>query len=123
GRGAYRRALIVLIAWLAGVGAAVGLGLGFGGSLQDSFSIPGTESQAAIDQLAAVFPQSAGAVGQVVVQDPAGGVLEDDHLAAIDRFIAQAEDIDFVEAVISPFSEYATAAVNDDGSTAIIQVS
>ena len=35
--------------------------------MQDSFAIPGTESQQAIDRLAAVFPQTAGASAQLVI--------------------------------------------------------
>ena len=61
GHFAYRRAWPVIVAWMLILGALVGLGLGLGGQLKDSFAIPGTESQTAIDQLAAVFPQTAGA--------------------------------------------------------------
>ena len=67
GRFAYRRAVPVLIAWvLIAAGAVVG-GFALGGTMQDSFKIPGTESQEAIDRLAAVFPQTAGASAQIVV--------------------------------------------------------
>ncbi|HEU4756685.1 MAG TPA: hypothetical protein VFS72_08495, partial [Agromyces sp.] len=58
GRAAFRRAWLVIIAWAVALGALLGLGIGLGGQLQESYAIPGTESQDAIDQLAAVFPQT-----------------------------------------------------------------
>ena len=121
GRFAYRRAWIVIAAWLVAVGIAVGLGLGLGGTLKDSFAIPGTESQHAIDQLAAVFPQTAGAAAEVIVRDGDGGQLED-HLAAIDDFVETVADIVGIEGAVSPFDEYATDAVNEAGTTGIVQV-
>jgi RND superfamily putative drug exporter len=45
GRFAYRHALQVLAAWVLIAAAALGAGLGLGGQLQDSYAIPGTESQ------------------------------------------------------------------------------
>ncbi|WP_414171143.1 hypothetical protein [Clavibacter tessellarius] len=51
----------VVAAWIVILGILLGGGLALGGKTQESFSIPGTESQEAIDRLAAVFPQAAGA--------------------------------------------------------------
>ncbi|QNO36972.1 MMPL family transporter [Protaetiibacter sp. SSC-01] len=120
GRFAYRRAVPVLIAWvLLAAGTVVG-GLALGGTMQDSFKIPGTESQQAIDRLAAVFPQTSGASGQIVVHSTDAPIaeLEDE----IERVATELGDVEGVENAISPFSEYATDAVSDDGMTAVIQV-
>ena len=122
GHFAFRRAWLVLGAWALAIAVSLGLGLGFGGTLQDSFAIPGSESQDAIDQLAAVFPQTAGASADVILRDPAGGVLKNDYLTEIDNFVHEAEDVGYVAGAVSPFSEYATLSVNDSGSTAIVQV-
>ncbi len=74
GRFAYRRAIPVIVAWIViAVGAVVG-GLALGGTMQDSFAIPGTESQEAIDRLAAVFPQTAGASAQLVIHSDQGAL-------------------------------------------------
>ena len=67
GRWSYRHSWRVLIAWLlllglAGVGA-VTLGQG----TDNSFSIPGTESQAGIEQLNRTFPQASGTSAQMIV--------------------------------------------------------
>ena len=52
----------------------LGGGLALGGKTNDSFAIPGTESQNAIDRLSAVFPAAAGAAaaGEPVISAPAG---------------------------------------------------
>lgn len=123
GRFAFRRAWLVIGAWVIALGAFLGAGLGLGGQLQDSFAIPGTESQQAIDQLAAVFPQTAGASAKAVVQAPEGGSVETgDARAAIDAMETELEGIDGVVSVLGPFDEYAGDQVSDDSRTAYIQV-
>src|SRR5690606_38599306 len=76
GRLAYRRAVPVLIAWLLIAAGTVIGGIALGGTMQDSFKIPGTESQQAIDRLAAVFPQTAGASGQLVVHSTDASIAD-----------------------------------------------
>ncbi len=123
GRFAYRRAWLVIVAWMLTLGALVGLGLGLGGQLKDSFAIPGTESQTAIDQLAAVFPQTAGASAKAVVEAPDGSSVDDaPYRDAITDMESALEDVDGVVSVLGPFDEYAGKQVSDDGRTAFIQV-
>ena len=78
GRFAFRRAWLVIAAWAVALAALLGAGIGLGGQLQESYAIPGTESQEAIDKLAAVFPQTAGAAVKAVVEAPEGASLEDE---------------------------------------------
>ncbi|MFT4030635.1 MAG: MMPL family transporter [Protaetiibacter sp.] len=120
GRFAYRRAIPVLAAWILVAAAAIAGGLALGGTMRDSFEIPGTESQEAIDRLAAVFPQTAGASAQLVVHSTDASIesLRDRIEAVVDEL----GDIDGVESAVSPFSEYATDAISDDGLTAVVQV-
>ncbi|WP_350349586.1 MMPL family transporter [Agromyces sp. G08B096] len=123
GRFAYRRAWLVVIGWVVALGALLGLGLGLGGQLQESYSIPGTESQEAIDQLAAVFPQTAGASAKAVIDAPDGDSVESDaNRAAIEAMEAELEGIDGVASVLGPFDEYAGDQVSGDERTAYIQV-
>ncbi|WP_127793780.1 MMPL family transporter [Agromyces sp. LHK192] len=123
GRFAYRRAWLVVAGWVLALGALLGAGLGLGGQLQESFSIPGTESQEAIDQLAAVFPQTAGASAKAVVEAPEGDSVEDASAkAAIEAMEAEIEQVDGVASVLGPFDEYAGDQVSEDGRTAYIQV-
>ncbi|MGR2751416.1 MMPL family transporter [Agromyces arachidis] len=123
GRFAYRRAWLVVVAWIIALAALVGGGLGLGGQLQESYAIPGTESQDAIDQLAAVFPQTAGASAKAVVEAPDGASVEQreyrDAIAGMER---ELEGIDGVASVLGPFDEYAGDQVSGDERTAYIQV-
>ncbi|WP_022890525.1 MMPL family transporter [Agromyces italicus] len=123
GRFAYRRAWLVIVTWVLALGALLGAGLGLGGQLQDSFAIPGTESQTAIDQLAAVFPQTAGASAKAVIEAPEGDTVESpDARAAIEAMEAELEELDGVASVLGPFDEYAGDQISGDERTAYIQV-
>lgn len=123
GRFAYRKGWLVIVAWVIALAALLGTGIGLGGQMQESFAIPGTESQDAIDQLAAVFPQTAGASARAVVEAPDGASVEDaPYRDAITDMESALEDVDGVASVLGPFDEYAGDQVSDDERTAIIQV-
>jgi RND superfamily putative drug exporter len=123
GRFAYRRAWQVIGAWILILAAILGGGLALGGQFEESFSIPGTESQDTIDTLNAVFPQASGASVETVFQVPDGDSVEDaPYKGAIEETIAAIEDLDGVAAAVSPFSEYAANAVSDNDETAIARV-
>jgi RND superfamily putative drug exporter len=123
GRFAFRRAWLVIAAWALLLVALLGGGLALGGQTQESYAIPGTESQQAIDKLAAVFPQTAGASVEVVLASPNGDPLTAGaHRAAVEKMVDELGTVDGVASAVSPFSEYAGDAVSKDGRTAYIQV-
>lgn len=123
GRFSYRHAWKVLVVWALAFVGILGGGIALGGQTQESFAIPGTESQNALDRLEAVFPSVAGASAQVVLVAADGGTVTDDaSTAVIDDLVAQIERIPGIDSVISPFSEYAGEAVSDDESMAIVRV-
>nr|WP_254069417.1 MMPL family transporter [Herbiconiux sp. VKM Ac-2851] len=123
GRFAYRRAWYVVIGWVLVLGAILGGGLALGGQTQESFTIPGTESQQAIDKLDTLFPQAAGAGATMVVSAPDGQNVNDDPVKQEISDVADGiTDLDQVASVVSPYSEYATDAISEDGTTALIKV-
>ncbi|MCS5713929.1 MMPL family transporter [Herbiconiux sp. CPCC 205716] len=123
GRFAYRRAWYVVIGWVLVLGAILGGGLALGGQTQESFTIPGTESQQAIDKLDSLFPQAAGAGATMVVSAPDGQNINTDPVKQELSDVADGiADLPQVASVVSPYSEYATDAISDDGTTALIKV-
>ncbi|TAM71360.1 MAG: MMPL family transporter [Microbacteriaceae bacterium] len=123
GHFAYRKAWIVIGVWVALLVTFLGGGLALGGQTQESFAIPGTESQQAIDHLDAVFPAAAGASAQVVYEAPAGHKISEARYAtAIDTMGSDLGRIDGVANVLTPFSAYSTNAVSADGRMGITTV-
>jgi putative drug exporter of the RND superfamily len=91
GRAAVRRRRLIVLAWgLVAVGV-VALAQTAGGSMSDTFEIPGTESQRALDVLEEDFPSEAGTSAQIVfaVPDDTGRTLSDRAAArAVDAALA-----------------------------------
>jgi putative drug exporter of the RND superfamily len=107
GRFSFRRRRLVVAAWLmllvaAGLGAAT-----LSGTTTDSFTIPGSSSQQAIDQLARKFPQAAagGATARVVFAAPKGHTLSDfPNRAAVEGVAAELKMAPQVANVTDPFT-------------------
>ena len=80
---AVRRPVIALISWLVALIAVVGLGVGLGGTLNDSFELPDTESTAA-QELLMELPDAGAATGASarVVWSPASGTAVDEAAVA-----------------------------------------
>lgn len=121
--GAIRRKATVLIAWLAVLailGSAAGI---FGKSFDNAFTLPGTESQQALDSLKLTFPQVSGSSAQVIVIAPPGkSVRSGATEAAIKKGVKDFENADDVAAVSSPFSDRVKGSITADNSAAIIAV-
>src|SRR5580698_3576710 len=101
----------------------LGGGLALGGKTNDSFAIPGTESQNAIDRLEAVFPSAAGASAQIVVTVPTGeSVDKEPYKSAIDSLVTQAAKVPGVDNASSPFGKYSSDAVSSNKTAAIVAV-
>ncbi|MGW0869675.1 MMPL family transporter [Streptomyces sp. NPDC002740] len=122
GRLAFRRRRIVLMLWIA-VLAAVGIGaMSSTGSTSDSFTLPGTQSQKAIDLLGKEFPQAsaAGATARVVFEAPAGRKLNSGaDRSEIESLLAELRTAPQVAGVSDPFS---AGLVSKDGGIAYTQV-
>jgi putative drug exporter of the RND superfamily len=111
GRGAARRRWWVLGAWVVvvvaiGIGSTVG-----GGQLRDTFAIPGTDSQQAVDVLATRFPEQNLPTAQVVLDSSAGAL----PAALITDTSTAVAKLPSVESVSEP-------RVSSDGATALLTV-
>ncbi|AZP22559.1 MMPL family transporter [Streptomyces aquilus] len=120
GRLAFRRRRIVLAVW-ALVSAAVVAGLGVvGEDTDDTFTIPGSESQQALDTLGRVYPAAGGTSAQIVFTAPEGEkATARKFQAGIAATLKEAADAPQVTAVLSPEQ---TRAVSKDGRSALAQV-
>lgn len=110
GRGSARRPLLVIISWVLALGIAGGAFVAFGGTLTDSFSIPGTETERVTDQLSAKIDGLDGASARVVFKSADGSALSDDQQAQITAALARTDGIDHVSGVIDPFATAANRA-------------
>ncbi|WBB49344.1 MMPL family transporter [Verrucosispora sp. WMMA2044] len=120
GRGSMRRRRLVAAIWLV---VLVGLGLAAAtlrGPTASNFTMPGTESQRALDLLNEQFPAAAGATGTIAVKAPAPGQLgTPDGRAAIQSIVQEATAVPGVLAAVDPFQ---VGSVSPDGQYALIQV-
>ena len=123
GRWSFRRRLLVAGVW-AVLLVALGVGaLTFAGQLSNSLTIPGTESQRAIDQLASKFPQANAGDGtaRVVIEAPTGGTVTDAAgQAAVEAVVAKLKAAPEVASVVDPFQ---AQSVSPDHTVALVQVS
>ena len=123
GRFSFRHPWRVIGVWFVLLAALLGGGIALGGQSQESFVIPGTESQEALDRLEAVFPEVAGASAEAVYVAPEGASASDPaYQAAIERMATEIARIDGISSVTTPFDEYAGKQLSDDGSMAITRI-
>jgi putative drug exporter of the RND superfamily len=123
GRWAVGARRLVLVAWIGVLVLAGGLAGLVGQGLDDEVTIPGTESQAALDRLAATFPQVSGASAQVVVVAPDGSTVEDDAVRGpVEDAVTALGDVDGVAAVTSPYDDTMPASVSDDDVATLMTV-
>ncbi|MDT0268790.1 MMPL family transporter [Streptomyces sp. DSM 44915] len=120
GRGAFRRRRLVLTLWLGALAALLAVSGALGSALDDEFTIPGSESQRALDTMREVLPAAGGTTGQLVFTTPDGSQITDERWAEpIERSLANAARAPEVSAVV-PAEEAGTFSA--DGRTALATV-
>ncbi len=121
GRSCARHPFRVIGAWLVAVVAVVSLQSGLGGEFNDSFRVPGVESQRASDILTDRFPSRGGLAARIVFHVDTGRLDDVEHKAAIGRARQQLATGHDVASVTDPF-EAQSAAVSADGRTAYVDL-
>ncbi|WP_433551352.1 MMPL family transporter [Micromonospora zamorensis] len=120
GRGALRRRRLVVALWLvvlvvAGLAAAT-----LRGPTASNFTMPGTESQRALDLLSEQFPAASGATGTIAVKAPADGQLATpEGQAVVQELVQEASTVPGVVGAVNPFQ---VGAVSPNGRYALVQV-
>ena len=118
GRFSSRHRRWVVAAWVIAVVGLFVVGKVAGGELQDTFSVPGVESQKATDLLRASFPTQAGGSAQVVFHATDGTLSDPDNAAAMAGALDAIAGLDHV--VVPPPS--ATLRTSPDDTIALATV-
>lgn len=123
GHGVARHRGLVVVAWLLILLACGGASGALNKGTDDTFTVPGSESQDAMDHLDHVFPQVSGTSAQLVLLVPDGqqvdtGPIHETVSDAVDRI----GDVPQVERASDPFDPDVNDAVSSDGRAANIGV-
>lgn len=123
GRWSYRHSWRVLTAWLLLLALAGGGAILLGQGTDNAFKIPGTESQAGLEQLSRTFPQVSGTSAQIIVVSADGDRVDTDaYVDPISDAVSALGDLDGVLAVTDPFDGVVSGAVNDADTAALIRL-
>ncbi len=133
GRFAAEKPWTVIGAWVALAALVIGMSAGFGRELEDSFAVPGLDSQEAIDLLSEAQSDRAGLTAQIVVTplDPTTTFFESAsaqaELAKIQAGAAALEHVLFTTdpaaaLAADPASAAQSGSVSPDGRVALIRV-
>ena len=96
----------VLSTWIVVLVAAVGLFKGAGSDFSNSLTLPGTQSQAAVNALQRGFAKQAGDQDQIVFATAAGSITAPQSRARISRALARVATLPHVVSVVSPYSAH-----------------
>jgi RND superfamily putative drug exporter len=109
----YRRRWWAILAWVVALAGVTVGSQAVGPDYRNDFSLPGTESQAALDALRAQAPAQANDSVQIVLQDP-GGLAATATRERVEGMLAQVRALPGVAEVRSPYQD--ESAVSVDGS-------
>ena len=105
GRGTYRHRWLTLITWLLILVAVTALSVAFSKPESTQFTVPGTQSQQAMDLLEQRFPAASGATAQIVFAAPETSTLHDATLkAGVEATLAKARQGAQVLLVTDPYN-------------------
>lgn len=123
GRACARLRWVIVVVWIVAIGASFALGAAFGGEPDNELTIPGAQSQEALDLLAEKFPRVSGASVTVVyhTRDSDTAVTDSSIESEIESTITAIRGLDDVQLVTDPF-EGDGSSISSDGRTAVSQV-
>lgn len=107
---------LVATAWIVLIAAAGALASGVGSGYVNNFTLPGTESQRALDLLQDRFPQQAGDTSQIVFHVQSGSLNDAATKAKVNAVVKSVSTLPSVAGAVSPYDNAAT--ISEDGKTA-----
>ena len=118
GRGSARRPFVVIAAWLITLGATAGAYLTVGGTLADSFSIPGIETEKVAEDLALKLPELNGGSARVVFSTNDGSPFTTAQQEQVTAALEKATELETVTGALDPF---ALQAMRDEQALQLAQ--
>jgi RND superfamily putative drug exporter len=118
---AARHALWVVIAWLVIAVGLVAVANSVGRPENDDVTLPGTGSQSATDLLDKYLPAQANGSVPIVLQSDSS-LAEGQNKQAVDDTVKSLSQNQYVESVVSPFSQQGADQITKDGKTAYINL-
>ena len=119
---ATRRPWLVIIGWLVAIVALFGINAATGSDLRDTYSLPGTDSEAAYDLLGERFPAQAGDTDTIPFQVSHGSVNDAAVRSDVEAMLAKVAAVPSVASIVSPYSPDAVAQISSDGTIAYATV-
>jgi RND superfamily putative drug exporter len=122
-RFSFQHRRLVLAGWLLTAVIVLALSSVSGSKFNDSFNLPGTDSQAAVSLLTQNFPAASGEGDQVVFQTSHGATIRSPVVKrAATAALARVAKVPGVQAVGSPYSSTGSAQISRDGTVAFATV-
>lgn len=123
GRWCFRHGGRVLLGWLVILALAGGAALGLMGKFDNSFTLPGTQSQQALDQLGMTFPEMSGTSATMVVVAGPGDTLDDPAVrSAVERTTDELGKLDVVRTAQSPYDELMQGMISTDRRAGLVSI-
>ncbi len=110
-----RRRLVATL-WVVAIAIAGALASGAGSGYVNNFTLPGTESQRALDLLRDRFPQQAGDTSQIVFHVQRGSLNDAAAKAKVDAVVRSVSGLPAVAGAVGPYANPGT--ISKDGRTA-----
>ena len=109
--------------WLLATVAVIGFSTHEGSAFGGSFSLPSTDSQAAVNLLTQNFPSASGEGDQVVIQATHGATIKSATVRTeVNAALARVAKVPGVVSVVSPYAKAGAAQVSKDGTVAFAVV-
>ena len=110
------RRRLVAAAWIAAIVLAGAMATSLGSGYTNNFTLPGTESQRALDLLQHRFPQQSGDTSQIVFHVDRGSLEGSARRAQVERVVRSVNGLPSVAGAVSPYRS--KGAISRDGRTA-----
>jgi len=114
--------VVVGLIWLGAIIAVQFAALGVGTDFRNSFALPGTDSQAAVDLLHEQFPEASGDADTIVMSTDGASATDPAVQQRAQTLFDDVAALDSVAAVRSPYGPAGAAQISEGGTVAYAAV-